>query len=183
MKRDGTEVRVEVADDLSRVTVGGKTYEVRLVADGGDKVELEVAGEPVAVGAWPADCRRPPGPLAVNGETWPVDLEVVTAPGSGPRAPLPRAAPGAPSAPAPAPASGATPAGGTTVLPPMPGRVVEVRVHDGDTVAKGAVLVVLEAMKMRNEVTAPAAGVVRGIAVREGSNVRARETMMVIVPA
>jgi glutaconyl-CoA/methylmalonyl-CoA decarboxylase subunit gamma len=73
-------------------------------------------------------------------------------------------------------------AGSIPILPPMPGRVVELRVHDGEAVAKGAVLLVLEAMKMRNEVTAPADGVVRDVRVREGANVRARETMLVLVP-
>jgi len=64
----------------------------------------------------------------------------------------------------------------------MPGRVVEVKVREGEAVVKGAVLLVLEAMKMRNELTSPIDGVVRDLRVREGANVRARELMLVLVP-
>jgi biotin carboxyl carrier protein len=70
--------------------------------------------------------------------------------------------------------------GGTVVLPPMPGRVVEIRVREGEKVAKGHVLLVLEAMKMRNEVLAPVAGTVTALKVQVGSNVRAREPMVVL---
>jgi biotin carboxyl carrier protein len=58
--------------------------------------------------------------------------------------------------------------GGSRVKPPMPGRIVSVRVREGQRVAKGEVLLVLEAMKMQNEVVAPRAGVVAKLHVREG---------------
>ncbi len=180
MKRDGAVVAVEVSDDLSRVSVAGKSYDVRLAADQNGKVELEIAQEPVTVGSWPAPCRRPAGPVEVNGEAWRADVEVGPV-AEGRSSPVPRATPEALPAGVPAMPGGAS--GGVAVVPPMPGRVVELRVREGESVAKGAVLLVLEAMKMRNEVASPAAGVVRGLAVREGSNVRARETIMVIVPA
>ncbi|MBI4421996.1 MAG: hypothetical protein HY560_14320 [Gemmatimonadetes bacterium] len=57
------------------------------------------------------------------------------------------------------------------VRAPMPGLVLRLEVREGDRVAAGAGLVVLEAMKMENEITAPAAGVVRRILVREGEAV------------
>ncbi len=180
MKRDGAEVAVEVSDDLSRVSVAGTSYEVRLASDQNGKVELEIAEDPVTVGSWPAPCRRPIGLVEVNGEAWRAEVEVGPAvPGR--RSPVPLAPPEA--LPARVPAVEGGPSGGVAVVPPMPGRVVELRVREGESVAKGAVLLVLEAMKMRNEVASPAAGVVRGLAVREGSNVRARETIMVIAPA
>jgi biotin carboxyl carrier protein len=64
----------------------------------------------------------------------------------------------------------------------MPGRVIEVRVKDGDQVRKGDVLLVLEAMKMRNEIVSPVEGVVRGLRVAAGSNARAKEPMLYVVP-
>ena len=65
----------------------------------------------------------------------------------------------------------------------MPGRVVELRVKEGDRVRKGDVLVVLEAMKMRNELASPADGIVRGIRVAAGANARSNEPMMFVAPA
>lgn len=180
MSRDGTTVPVEVADDLSHVTVDGRRYALRVVSDEGSRVELEVAEQPVVVGAWPARCAVPPTDVEVNGESWSVEVGTGPPTGGGSAAPAPtaegrRSAAAAPSTASPRP-------DGSVVLPPMPGRVVEVRVHDGEAVQKGTVLLVLEAMKMRNEIVAPSAGVVRDLRVREGTNVRAREAMMVIAP-
>ncbi|HXQ93997.1 MAG TPA: acetyl-CoA carboxylase biotin carboxyl carrier protein subunit, partial [Thermoplasmata archaeon] len=60
--------------------------------------------------------------------------------------------------------------------------VVELRVREGESVVKGQVLLVLEAMKMRNEVVAPVAGRVASLPVQVGSNVRAREPLAVLAP-
>ena len=68
--------------------------------------------------------------------------------------------------------------GDGAVYPLMPGAIMEVNVAVGDTVAEGDVLLVLEAMKMQNEVTAPVAGTVAEINVQTGDNVD-RRTMMV----
>jgi glutaconyl-CoA/methylmalonyl-CoA decarboxylase subunit gamma len=115
----------------------------------------------------------------VNGERWPI--RVVRGPGVAPvaRHDAPTAA--APSAP---PAAEAAPASGTgvPVVPPMPGKVIEVRVREYDRVKKGDVLLVLEAMKMRNEVTSPANGTVKELRVAAGTNVRAKEPMLYVVP-
>ena len=71
---------------------------------------------------------------------------------------------------------------GAPVVPPMPGKVIEVRVKEGDRVRKGDVLLVLEAMKMRNEIVSPADGVVRGLAVSAGGNARAKAPMLFVAP-
>jgi acetyl-CoA carboxylase biotin carboxylase subunit len=63
---------------------------------------------------------------------------------------------------------------------PMPGRVLAVHAAPGDRVAKGAVLAVLEAMKMEHEVTAPHAGVVRAVAVEPGQQVNAGDVLVVL---
>lgn len=61
--------------------------------------------------------------------------------------------------------------GGGVVRAPMPGLVLRLEVTEGDTVRAGAGLVVLEAMKMENEITAPAGGVVKRLLVRAGQAV------------
>ena len=67
-------------------------------------------------------------------------------------------------------ASGA-PAGPAPLVAPMPGLVVRINVQPGDTVRAGQPLVVMEAMKMENELRSPAAGVVRAVPVAPGTAV------------
>ncbi len=86
----------------------------------------------------------------------------------------------APPAPPPTPLA-ATPSG-VAVVPPMPGKVIEVRVRAGDRVKRGDILLVLEAMKMRNEVPSPADGVVGDVTVAPGSSARAKEPMLFVRP-
>ena len=175
---EGKPTVVDVADDLATVRVGERNYPVRVVARGPLRVELEIGGDTVVVAGWPEHNPSPPGPVDVNGERWRATVRVET--GDSRAGGVPAAVPAPPPVPATRP--GVELAGAMPILPPMPGRVVELKVRDGEAVVQGAVLLVLEAMKMRNEVTAPAAGVVRDIRVREGANVRARETMLVLVP-
>ena len=98
--------------------------------------------------------------ITVNGTAYEVEVEekggaVAAAPRAA--APAPRAAAPAPkAAPAPAPAPAAKPvaAGAATVTAPMPGKVLEVKCKAGDAVKSGQVLLILEAMKMQNEIMA-----------------------------
>ncbi|HTP53525.1 MAG TPA: biotin/lipoyl-containing protein [Thermoplasmata archaeon] len=180
--RDGESASAEVSDDLASVTVGGRSYPVRVVARSPLRIDLEIAGEKVSVEGWPDRYPSPPAPVDVAGERWTVSVEAERAPGAA-TGPSPPSAAVVPEALPPL-APGAAPiAGGVPVLPPMPGKIVELRVRDGERVARGQVLLVLEAMKMRNEIASPAEGVVRGLAVAPGTNVRARETMLVVAPA
>ncbi|MDD7397684.1 MAG: biotin/lipoyl-binding protein [Eubacteriales bacterium] len=114
----------------------------------------------------------------VNGTLYEVEVEEIQAGAAAApaRKPIPAAAPkaAAPKAAAPkaAPARpAAAPAGAETVKAPMPGNILEVRVKDGQSVQAGDVLFILEAMKMENEIMAPAAGTVSGVAVQKGSAV------------
>jgi biotin carboxyl carrier protein len=66
------------------------------------------------------------------------------------------------------------------VTSPMPGKVMRVMVQAGEAVRAGAGLLVVEAMKMQNEIRAPKDGVVAAIHVQVGSSVRAGETMVVV---
>lgn len=67
---------------------------------------------------------------------------------------------------------------GARVKPPMPGKIVSVAVHEGDEVQAGQVLVILEAMKMQNEIVAPSAGVVKKVHVRAGQNVEGKDVLV-----
>ena len=114
----------------------------------------------------------------VNGTLYEVEVDEIQAGAAAApaRKPIPDAAPkaAAPKAAAPkaAPARpAAAPAGAETVKAPMPGNILEVRVKDGQAVQAGDVLFILEAMKMENEIMAPAAGIVSGVAVQKGSAV------------
>ena len=92
----------------------------------------------------------------VNGTAYEVEIEEMT---------------GAPAA-APVAAAPAAPAGaGERVAAPMPGNILSVNVAAGDTVKKGQVLMILEAMKMENEIMAPHDGKVTAVAVTKGAAV------------
>lgn len=67
-----------------------------------------------------------------------------------------------------------------TLAAPMPGKVVRILVGPGDAVEPGQGIVVVEAMKMQNEMKAPRAGKVLSIAVKEGARVAAGETLAII---
>jgi biotin carboxyl carrier protein len=74
-------------------------------------------------------------------------------------------------------------AGGGLVKAPMPGRVVRVLVAVGQAVERGAPLVIVEAMKMENELLAPAPGVVRAVHVGEGVAVEAGQALVELDPS
>ena len=103
----------------------------------------------------------------VNGTLYEITLEVVE---------------GAEIAAQPAPA--ATPAmtvsGGEAVNAPMPGNILAVNVKVGDTVKKGDVLMILEAMKMENEIMAPCDGTVASVGVNVGATVETGATLCVL---
>jgi glutaconyl-CoA/methylmalonyl-CoA decarboxylase subunit gamma len=71
-------------------------------------------------------------------------------------------------------------AGGFTVKAPMPGSVLEVKVKEGDVVNDGAVLIILEAMKMENELTAPQAGTVSSVLVKKGDTVNSGDPLIIL---
>lgn len=94
------------------------------------------------------------------------------------KAPVP-AAP-APIAPAAAPAPAAPTAAGTVVTAPLPGNVLAINVKPGESVKAGQTLLLIEAMKMENEVVAPCDGVVKQLAVSKGALVATGDTLLVI---
>ena len=80
-------------------------------------------------------------------------------------------APAAPAVAAAAPAAPAAPAGGEKITAPMPGTILAANVTSGSAVKKGDVLMILEAMKMENEIMAPCDGAVTSVSVTKGAAV------------
>ncbi len=95
-------------------------------------------------------------------------------------APAPAAPAAAPAAPAPAAAPAAVPAGEGVVKAPMPGNINEVRFQAGQTVKAGDVVIILEAMKMENEIVAPAAGTLKAVFVQKGGTVNTGDALFEI---
>ncbi len=107
--------------------------------------------------------------ITVNGTVYEVTVEE----GTGTAPAVQPARPAAP-APAAAPKPAAKPAGaqgGVQVVSPMPGKILGIKVRVGDAVKKGQVMMILEAMKMENEIPAPEDGTVASIEVNEGASV------------
>lgn len=107
--------------------------------------------------------------VTVNGVAYNVTVEEgtgapVAAAAPAAPAPAPAAAPAAPEAPA-APAGAA---GAVVVNAPMPGNILDVKVKPGDSVKAGDTLLILEAMKMENEISAPQDGTIASVDVRKG---------------
>ena len=99
----------------------------------------------------------------VNGNTYEITLEVID------KSEI-KAQPSAPKAEtAPAPVAG----GAKTVSAPMPGTILKVNVANGQAVKKGDVLMILEAMKMENEIMAPCDATVSSVNVNQGAAVEA----------
>ena len=133
------------------VTLNGKIYEVDVTES--DAVVTGVTQVPVAVAA-------------------PAVAPVAVAPVAAPEAPA--------EAPAAAPAVAPVSADGTQVKAPMPGTILAVRKNVGEAVKAGDVIVVLEAMKMENDIVAPCDGTVKSINAPKGSTVNTDDVIAVI---
>ena len=124
--------------------------------------------------------------ITVNGKSYEVGVEEVGATASAPVVAAPQAvaaapAPAAPkaAAPAPAPAAPKAVANGEKVLSPFPGLIKNLLVAEGASVKKDQPILVLEAMKMDNDITAPCDGVV-SFQVAKGANVESDSVLAVI---
>ena len=132
-------------------TINGKKYEVEV-----EKLEAYKSLDRNGVAA-------PAAPVLPASA--PVQRPAAPAPVAAAPAPAP-----APAVAAPAPAV-AAPAGATTVEAPMPGKILNIKVSEGQAVKFGEVVVIMEAMKMETEIVAPADGTVSKILVKAGDSV------------
>ncbi len=120
----------------------------------------------------------------LNGINYEVEVEeteaVITSVSEAPAAPV--AAPAAPvAAPAPTAAPAAAPsADGTKVVAPMPGAILAVNKNVGDSVNTGDVIMILEAMKMENEIVAPVSGTIKQLLVQKGSTVETDAVLAIV---
>lgn len=124
--------------------------------------------------------------ITVNGTAYEVEVEEVKAQAAA----APKAAPKAPAAPASkaAPAPQAAPkkaavaagAGEHSIDAPMPGKIVKLVAAEGQAVKAGDTLLILEAMKMQNEIAADADGTVKTFNVAAGQSVKAHESLVII---
>ncbi len=129
--------------------------------------------------------------VTLNGRTYEVEVEAgkamltdeyeafAPAPAA-PAAPAPAASAAAPAAAPAAPAASAVTAAGEPVESPMPGTILRVEVAQGAAVKEGQLLVVLEAMKMENEILAPKDGTVAQVVVQKGSHVETGSPLIVL---
>ncbi len=173
---------------MATVTIGGRTYEVEVR---GDTVVVDGEEFPVAIArgeaydtvtaggvsyrvALPPEDARESG-MAIEVDHRPFTLEYEGRLGGGPARPAARAS-GAASGGAPAAASN-VPGG---VAAQLSGKVLRVEVKPGDAVEAGQLLLVLEAMKMENEINAPKAGTVKAVPVSEGAQVSEGETLVIL---
>lgn len=129
--------------------------------------------------------------ITIDGKTYLVEMEEI---GGAPAAQPAPAAPATPAAtPTPAPAAPATPATpapaapvaptgeGEVVTAPMPGTVTKILVKDGDAVTENQPLMILEAMKMENEIVAPKAGTIGQVFATLNQNVNSGDNLISII--
>ncbi len=122
--------------------------------------------------------------ITVNGTAYEVEVEEVKAAGGAPKAaaPAPKAAAPAPAAAPAAPKKAAVAAGAGehSIDAPMPGKIVKLVASEGQSVKAGETLLILEAMKMQNEIAADTDGVIKKFNVDAGQSVKAHESLVIL---
>ena len=116
--------------------------------------------------------------VTVNGKAYDVAVEEITD-GSAPAVAAPVAAPAAP-APTPAPAAAPAAGAGESVTAPMPGTILDVKANVGDTVTRGQVIMILEAMKMENDIVAPCEGKITSIIAKKTDTVNSGDVLATV---
>ena len=139
-----------------KVTVNGNQYDVT----------VEELGAPAAA---PVALQPAPAPVPVQAPAaQPAPVQAAAAPAAQPQ-----------PAPAAQPAAKAAPAGGVQITAPMPGMVVDFKVAEGATVKKGEAILILEAMKMENDIASTADGVISFVTTK-GANVNTGDLLAVV---
>lgn len=115
--------------------------------------------------------------ITVNGTAYDVAVEELGAGQAPVAAPVAAAPVAAPTAPAPVATPAAGQAGSVSVSSPMPGKILSIKTSVGAAVKQGDVILVLEAMKMENDVVAPQDGTIASINVAAGDSVESGDTL------
>lgn len=149
-----------------KYTINGAQFDVTIDSIVGSKAKVEVNGIPFEV--------EMQGSSLVEEA-----LPTVTTDGAAAPAAAPAASAATAEAPA-APAAKSGPGAGAPVKAPLPGVVTKILVSEGQAVKKGETVLVLEAMKMENNITAEADGTVSGICVSAGDSVMEGTTLITI---
>ncbi len=118
--------------------------------------------------------------ISLNGKTYEMEVEACDGSVKAAAPVAPKAAPAPVAAPAAAPKAAVSSDAAGAVNSPMPGTILKVVKNVGDTVNAGEAVVVLEAMKMENDINSPKAGKVKSIAVAQGQSVAAGEFLFEI---
>lgn len=145
------------------LTIGGVAYSVDVLSVSGNLATVNVNGlqHQVQIGGPPIGSpAQGPAPAAV------------------PLAPAPQPVPAAAAAPAPGPS--VVPCAGELVVAPMPGHIISVAVKEGDRINNGDTVVVMEAMKMENEIRAHVSGTVVRVSVSKGQSVKVGDALVMI---
>jgi biotin carboxyl carrier protein len=152
-------VEIEKVDDLYRVTVDGKSFLVDAFHPGGQSVSMLIDGE-----TYEAGIAKKQNAFSVYFYNDTIELELIDA----------RKFQSAGAA------RSSSAAGPVKIYAPMPGKVVKVKIEEQSTVNEGDPLMVIEAMKMQNELKAPKSGTVSKINVKDGEAVSISQVLMVL---
>ena len=117
--------------------------------------------------------------ITVNGNTYDVQVEELNGAAATQATPVATPAPVAAPAAAPAPANTGS-EGSAKVTSPMPGNILDIKVNVGDKVEANQCVVVLEAMKMENEIVTPSAGTVASVNVTKGQTVASGDVLITV---
>lgn len=147
-------------------TINGTKYNVEIKSVDGNNASVEVNGQNYDV----VLDRPEPAPAPQKPEA------TVSAAQPTAKAAEPAPAPKAQAAPAPKPATGSA----KSVISPLPGVIISVLVNEGDAVKKGQKILVLEAMKMENDIKADRDGTVASVNVSKGDSVQEGDTLITI---
>lgn len=148
-----------------KYTINGAQYDVTINSIAGSKAKVEVNGIPFEV--------------EMQGSSL-VEEALPTVSGDVPASPAPAPSAPAEQQPAAAPVAKGGPGAGSPVKAPLPGVVTKILVQSGQAVKKGETVLVLEAMKMENNIAAEADGTVTGICVSAGDSVMEGTTLLTI---